>query len=115
MVFAYPPCGCVPAAPRLRERRVEGVVRGDAEQAPRRIVDEVRQLLRFLLGKQAAGLQAKLLLDRGDGGQLAEDDQVHAARIDEIRACSKAESSTNPQFCAKRAERPAARCARITP
>jgi hypothetical protein len=51
--------------------------------------------------QQAAGLQAQLLLDLGDGGQMAEDDQAHAARINEIRACSKVRSSRNPQIYAR--------------
>jgi hypothetical protein len=41
------------------------------------------------LRQQAAGLETKLLLHRADGGEMAEDDQAHAARINEIRACSK--------------------------
>ena len=86
----------------FRQRGIEGVVRGDAEQGARRIVDEVRQLLRFILGKQAAGLQAKLLLELGEGWQMAEDDQGHARRIAEIRSGSKVKSSMNPQFCAAR-------------
>jgi hypothetical protein len=42
-----------------------------------------------MVSKQATGLQAKLPLDLGDGRQMAEDDQAHAKRINEIRAGSK--------------------------
>src|SRR5205085_1013492 len=79
----------VSGADGFRQSGVEGVVGGDPEQLTRGIVDEVRQLLRFLARQQTAGLQTKLLLDLGDGGQVAEYDQGHAARINEIRACSK--------------------------
>jgi hypothetical protein len=47
-------------------------------------------------------LQAKLLLEVRDGGEMAEDDQGHATRIAEIRSGSKVKSSMNPQFCAAR-------------
>lgn len=81
----------------LRQRRVECVVRGNPEQVARRIIDVVLQLLGLIVGEQPEGLQAQLLLDRGNGGQMAEDDQVHAPRINEIRACSKVNLSKNPQ------------------
>jgi hypothetical protein len=48
--------------------------------------------------QQGAGLQAQLLLERGDAGEMAEDDRVHALRINEIRACSKVNLSKNPQI-----------------
>src|SRR5205085_1094180 len=55
----------VSGADGFRQSGVEGVVGGDPEQLTRGIVDEVRQLLRFLARQQTAGLQTKLLLDLG--------------------------------------------------
>src|SRR3982751_5487332 len=82
----------------LRQRGVERIVRGDPEQLAGGVVDEVRQLLRFILGEQGSGLEAKVLLELGDGGKKAEDEQVHARRIDEIRACSKAKCQRIHRF-----------------
>ena len=85
-------------ADRVGQRGVERVIRGDPEQLARRVVDDVRQLLGFLVGKQAERLEAKLLLDRGDGGEMTEDDQGHAVRIDEIRAGSKVKDQRIHRF-----------------
>ena len=46
----------------------------------------------------AAGVQAKLLFELADGGQMAEDDQGHAPRINEIRAGSKVKSQRIHSF-----------------
>jgi len=62
---------------RLRQRPGKGVAPGDSEQLPRRVIDELRQLLDLVVEQPVAGMQSELALDFGDGRQMAKDNRGH--------------------------------------
>ena len=73
----FPVRAAISRSHRVRQRPVEGVALGDAEQLHRCVVDEVRQLLDVIVEEAIAGVEVKLALDRGHGRQVAKDDPGH--------------------------------------
>ena len=74
----FPLVPAVLVAKRVGQSPVEGVALDDPEQLERNLVDEMGKLVDLIVEQPVTKLQLQLLLDEGDAGQLAKQDQGHA-------------------------------------